>query len=153
MPSSRRGGDADASVAGQFQLGFKVAGIAAVLAAIRAVPWKTEVEGDRAGRCLGGNHRRGLRVGSRDRRPAVRLQGGRACAHGNRRRVVRDPPTGRVDALLNIIGTPLKAGVERTEDDVSLFLLNEFVVQTQASEAGETVVEDIETQAERSRSS
>jgi hypothetical protein len=55
--------------------------------------------------------------------------------------------------LLNIIGTPLKAGVERTEDDVSLFLLNEFVVQTQASEAGETVVEDIETQAERSRSS
>jgi hypothetical protein len=35
----------------------------------------------------------------------------------------------------------------RTEDDVSLFLLNEFVVQAQASEAGETVVEDIEEQA------
>lgn len=50
--------------------------------------------------------------------------------------------------LLNIIGTPLKVGVERTEDDVSLFLLNEFVVQTQASEAGETVVEDIEAEAE-----
>ncbi len=51
--------------------------------------------------------------------------------------------------LLNIIGTPLKAGVERTDDDVSLFLLNEFVVQTQASEAGEEpVVEDIEAQAE-----
>jgi hypothetical protein len=47
--------------------------------------------------------------------------------------------------LLNIIGTPLKAGVARTEDDVSLFLLNEFVVQTQASEAGETVVEDIDS--------
>ena len=50
--------------------------------------------------------------------------------------------------LLNIIGTPLKVGVERTEDDVSLFLLNEFVVQVQASEAGETVVEDIEAEAE-----
>jgi hypothetical protein len=47
-----------------------------------------------------------------------------------------------------MIGTPLKSGVERTEDDVSLFLLNEFVVQAQASEAGETVVEDIETRAE-----
>jgi hypothetical protein len=42
----------------------------------------------------------------------------------------------------------LKSGVERTDDDVSLFLLNEFVVQAQASEAGETVVEDIETRAE-----
>jgi hypothetical protein len=39
-------------------------------------------------------------------------------------------------------------GTERTDDDVSLFLLNEFVVQVQASEAGETVVEDIEEQAE-----
>ncbi len=39
--------------------------------------------------------------------------------------------------LLNIISTPLKSGVERTDDDVSLFLLNEFVVQAQASEAGE----------------
>jgi hypothetical protein len=50
--------------------------------------------------------------------------------------------------LLNVISTPFKVGVERTEDDVSLFLLNEFVVQTQASEAGEAVVEDIEEQAE-----
>jgi hypothetical protein len=50
--------------------------------------------------------------------------------------------------LLNIISTPFKVGVERTEDDVSLFLLNEFVVQVQASEAGETVVEDIEAEAE-----
>ena len=39
-------------------------------------------------------------------------------------------------------------GLERSEDDVSLFLLNEFVVQVQASEEGETVVEDIEAQAE-----
>jgi ABC-type multidrug transport system fused ATPase/permease subunit len=50
--------------------------------------------------------------------------------------------------LLNVISTPFKVGRERTEDDVSLFLLNEFVVQVQASEAGETVVEDVEAQAE-----
>jgi hypothetical protein len=50
--------------------------------------------------------------------------------------------------LLAVISTPFKVGQERTEDDVSLFLLNEFVVQVQASEAGETVVEDIEAQAE-----
>jgi ABC-type multidrug transport system fused ATPase/permease subunit len=50
--------------------------------------------------------------------------------------------------LLNVISTPFKVGTERTEDDVSLFLLNEFVVQVQASEAGEEVVEDIEAQAE-----
>ena len=50
--------------------------------------------------------------------------------------------------LLDIISTPFKVGTERTDDDVSLFLLNEFVVQTQASEEGETVVEDIEDQAE-----
>jgi hypothetical protein len=50
--------------------------------------------------------------------------------------------------LLNVINTPFKVGVERTEDDVSLFQLNEFVVQAQASEEGETVVEDVEAQAE-----
>ena len=50
--------------------------------------------------------------------------------------------------LLNNISTPFKVGRERTEDDVSLFLLNEFVVQLQASEEGEVVVEDIEAQAE-----
>lgn len=49
--------------------------------------------------------------------------------------------------LLNAINTPFKVGMERTDDDVSLFLLNEFVVQTHASEEGESVVEDIETQA------
>jgi hypothetical protein len=50
--------------------------------------------------------------------------------------------------LLNQISTPFKVGRERTEDDVSLFLLNEFVVQVQASEEGEVVVEDVEAQAE-----
>jgi hypothetical protein len=50
--------------------------------------------------------------------------------------------------LLNVISTPFKVGMEHTEDDVSLFLLHEFVVQVQASEAGETVVEDVEAQAE-----
>jgi hypothetical protein len=50
--------------------------------------------------------------------------------------------------LLNVINTPFKVGMERTEDDVSLFLLNEFVVQAQAAEEGETVVEDVEAQAE-----
>jgi hypothetical protein len=50
--------------------------------------------------------------------------------------------------LLNTISTPFKVGVERTDDDVSLFLLHEFVVHAQASEAGETVVEDVEAQAE-----
>jgi ABC-type multidrug transport system fused ATPase/permease subunit len=51
--------------------------------------------------------------------------------------------------LLNVISTPFKVGQERTDDDVSLFLLHEFVVQVQASEAGETVIEDIEAQAEQ----
>jgi hypothetical protein len=50
--------------------------------------------------------------------------------------------------LLSVISTPFKVGTERSEDDVSLFLLNEFVVQVQASETGEEVVEDIEAQAE-----
>lgn len=50
--------------------------------------------------------------------------------------------------LLNTITTPFKIGRERTDDDVSLFLLHEFVVHAQASEEGEVVVEDIEAQAE-----
>jgi hypothetical protein len=49
--------------------------------------------------------------------------------------------------LLNVIDTPFKVGLERTDDDVSLFLLNEFVVQAQAGDAG-TVVENIEEQAQ-----
>ena len=50
--------------------------------------------------------------------------------------------------LLSSIGTPFKIGVEWTEDDVSLFLLNEFVVQVQTAEDGEMVVADIESHAE-----
>jgi hypothetical protein len=51
--------------------------------------------------------------------------------------------------LLSVISTPFKVGRERTDDDVSLFLLHEFVVQVQASEAGEAVIEDIETHVEQ----
>jgi len=50
--------------------------------------------------------------------------------------------------LLSIISTPFKLGAEWTEDDVSLFLLNEFVVQVQATGEGEMVVADIESHAE-----
>jgi hypothetical protein len=50
--------------------------------------------------------------------------------------------------LLNVISTPFKVGTEHTDDDVSLFLLSEFVVHAQASEEGEMVVEDVETLAE-----
>jgi hypothetical protein len=41
--------------------------------------------------------------------------------------------------LLNVISTPFKVGMERTDDDVSMFLLSEFVVQAQTSEEGEVV--------------
>jgi hypothetical protein len=50
--------------------------------------------------------------------------------------------------LLEIISTPFKVGVERTDDDVSPFLLNEFVVQVQAAEDGGMVVADIEEAAD-----
>jgi hypothetical protein len=50
--------------------------------------------------------------------------------------------------LLNIISKPFKVGMERTDDDVSLFLLHEFVVHAQASEEGEVLVEDVEAMAE-----
>jgi hypothetical protein len=50
--------------------------------------------------------------------------------------------------LLNAINTPFKVGADRTEDDVSLFLLNEFVVQAQAAEAGVDEVIDIEALAD-----
>ena len=55
--------------------------------------------------------------------------------------------------LLNVIDKPFKVGTERTDDDVSLFLLNEFVVQAQASERGVSVVDDVEREPRRSRSS
>ena len=47
--------------------------------------------------------------------------------------------------LLNVIDKPFKAGHQRTEDDVSLFLLNEFVVQVEAS--GGAVISDAEIEA------
>jgi hypothetical protein len=50
--------------------------------------------------------------------------------------------------LLNVIDKPFKAGHERTDDDVSLFLLNEFVVRAQAGGDEAEIVEDIEAQAE-----
>jgi hypothetical protein len=46
--------------------------------------------------------------------------------------------------LLSVISTPFKVGTTHTDDEVSLFLLHEFVVQAQAAAAGTTVVEDIE---------
>ncbi len=50
--------------------------------------------------------------------------------------------------LLSSIGTPFKVGVGWTEDDVSLFLLHEFVLQVQTAEEGEMVVGDIESHTE-----
>jgi hypothetical protein len=50
--------------------------------------------------------------------------------------------------LLNVIDTPFKVGQERTEDDVSLFLLTEFVVHAQAAGTAAVVPpEDVEAQA------
>jgi hypothetical protein len=50
--------------------------------------------------------------------------------------------------LLNTIDTPFKVGQERTDDDVSLFLLTEFMVHAQAAGTTATVPpEDIEAQA------
>jgi hypothetical protein len=49
--------------------------------------------------------------------------------------------------LLNVIDKPFKVGAERTDDDVSLFLLTEFVVHAQA--IGSTVsTEEIAAHAE-----
>jgi uncharacterized membrane protein len=49
--------------------------------------------------------------------------------------------------LLNVIDTPLKVGQERTDDDVSLFLLTEFMVHAQAAGAEAVPPEDVEAQA------
>jgi hypothetical protein len=50
--------------------------------------------------------------------------------------------------LLNVIDTPFKVGQERTEDDVSLFLLTEFMVHAQAVGTAAVVQpEDVEEQA------
>ncbi len=50
--------------------------------------------------------------------------------------------------LLNVIDTPFKVGQERTDDDVSLFLLTEFVVHAHAAGTEAVVApEDVEAQA------
>jgi hypothetical protein len=50
--------------------------------------------------------------------------------------------------LLNVIDTPFKVGQERTDDDVSLFLLTEFMVYAQAAGTAAVVApEDVEAQA------
>jgi hypothetical protein len=50
--------------------------------------------------------------------------------------------------LLKVIDTPFKVGQERTDDDVSLFLLTEFMVHAQAAGTAATVApEDVEARA------
>jgi ABC-type multidrug transport system fused ATPase/permease subunit len=49
--------------------------------------------------------------------------------------------------LLNVIDTPFKVGQERTEDDVSLFLLTEFMVHAQAADGDNVRPEDVEAHA------
>src|SRR5262245_26854851 len=48
--------------------------------------------------------------------------------------------------LLRVIDKPFKVGQERTDDDVSLFLLVEFVVHAHAADAG-IAAEDVEAEA------
>ena len=50
--------------------------------------------------------------------------------------------------LLNVIDTPFKVGQERTDDDVSLFQLTEFMVHAQAAGTEAVVApEDVEAHA------
>jgi hypothetical protein len=49
--------------------------------------------------------------------------------------------------LLNIIETPFEVGGDRTDDDVSLFLLHEFIIQAEASAEGKVLVEDVRERA------
>jgi hypothetical protein len=49
--------------------------------------------------------------------------------------------------LLNIIETPFEVGDDRTDDDVSLFLLHEFMLQAEASAEGKVLVEDVRERA------
>jgi hypothetical protein len=49
--------------------------------------------------------------------------------------------------LLNVIDTPFKVGQERTDDDVSLFLLSEFVVHAQAAGAEAVAPDEVTEQA------
>ena len=50
--------------------------------------------------------------------------------------------------LLMIIDKPFKVGRERTDDDVSLFLLNEFVIHAAVAGTGAVPAEDVTAQAE-----
>jgi hypothetical protein len=50
--------------------------------------------------------------------------------------------------ILSVIDRPFKVGLERTEDDVSLFLLNEFVVHARAAGEAPVAPEDVAAQAE-----
>jgi len=49
--------------------------------------------------------------------------------------------------LLNVIDTPFKVGQERTEDDVSLFLLTEFMVYARAAGAEAVAADDVTAHA------
>jgi hypothetical protein len=49
--------------------------------------------------------------------------------------------------LLNVIDTPFKVGQERSDDDVSLFLLTEFMVHARAAGTDAVASEDVEAQA------
>jgi hypothetical protein len=49
--------------------------------------------------------------------------------------------------LLSVIDTPFKVGQERTEDDVSLFLLTEFMVHAQSARTTVVSPEEVEAQA------
>jgi hypothetical protein len=50
--------------------------------------------------------------------------------------------------LLMIIDKPFKVGRERTDDDVSLFLLNEFVIHASVAGTGTVAAEDVAERAE-----
>ncbi len=50
--------------------------------------------------------------------------------------------------LLDVIDKPFKVGHDRADDDVSLFLLNEFIVQVQASGGAAISADEVEAKAE-----
>jgi ABC-type multidrug transport system fused ATPase/permease subunit len=50
--------------------------------------------------------------------------------------------------IINVIDKPFKVGRERTDDDVSLFLLTEFVVHAHVAGTGEVAPEDVAAHAE-----
>jgi hypothetical protein len=50
--------------------------------------------------------------------------------------------------IINVIDKPFKVGRERTDDDVSLFLLTEFVVHANALGTGAVAAEDVAAHAE-----